>query len=64
MWRLAVALAAAALTMAEPAIAAQPTAAAPARIVAVGDVHGDYDAWVEIASKARLIDARSRWAGG
>ena len=62
MWRLAVALAAAALTMAEPAIAAQPTA--PSRIVAVGDLHGDYDAWLEIASKAGLIDRRARWAGG
>src|SRR5688500_2899129 len=64
MWRLAVALAAAALTMAEPAIAAQPKAAAPARIVAVGDLHGDYDAWLEIAARARLIDRRARWTGG
>ncbi len=64
MWRLAVALAAAALTMAEPAIAAQSKVAAPARIVAVGDLHGDYDAWLEIAARARLIDRRNRWAGG
>jgi hypothetical protein len=60
MWRLAVALAAAALTMAETAIAAPQ----PQRIVAVGDLHGDYDAWIEIASRARLIDRRNRWAGG
>ena len=64
MRRLAVMLAAVALTMAEPAIAAQPAVAAPARIVAVGDLHGDYDAWIEIATRARLIDRRSRWAGG
>jgi hypothetical protein len=50
--------------MVEPANAAQPRAAAPARIVAVGDLHGDYDAWIEIATRARLIDRRSRWAGG
>ncbi len=50
--------------MAEPAIAAQPRLAAPARIVAVGDLHGDYEAWLEIASRARLIDRRNRWAGG
>ena len=60
MLRLAVALAAAALTVAEPANAATQ----PQRIVAVGDLHGDYDAWIEIASRARLIDRRNRWTGG
>lgn len=65
MWRLAVTLAAAALTVAEPAIAAQSQRTAlPQRIVAVGDLHGDYRAWIEIASRARLIDRRNRWAGG
>ena len=34
------------------------------RIVAVGDLHGDYDAWIAIARGAGLIDARNRWAGG
>ena len=34
------------------------------RIVAVGDLHGDYDAWITIARGAGLIDARNRWAGG
>ncbi len=38
--------------------------AAPQRIVAVGDLHGDFDAWRQIALKARLIDSRNRWAGG
>src|SRR5688500_8812710 len=64
MWRLAVALAAAAMTMAQPAIAQPARASQPQRIVAVGDLHGDYDAWIEIASRARLIDRRNRWAGG
>lgn len=36
----------------------------PARIVAVGDLHGDYEAWIAIARAAGLIDARGRWAGG
>jgi len=40
---------------------AQP---APARIVAVGDIHGDNDAWLAIAKAAGLIDAKGRWAGG
>src|SRR5262245_7670554 len=37
---------------------------APARIVAVGDLHGDYDAWEAIAKSAGLVDAKGRWAGG
>jgi calcineurin-like phosphoesterase family protein len=56
--RAAIALAAAFL----PAVAA--CAATPPRIVAVGDLHGDYSAWLDIARDARLIDARGRWAGG
>jgi hypothetical protein len=36
----------------------------PGRIVAVGDLHGDYDAWLRIARGAGLIDAKGRWAGG
>jgi hypothetical protein len=34
------------------------------RIVAVGDLHGDYGTWIDIARAAGLIDARDRWAGG
>ena len=34
------------------------------RIVAVGDLHGDYQAWQTIASAAGLIDASGHWAGG
>jgi hypothetical protein len=37
---------------------------APARIVAVGDIHGDHDAWLAIVRAAGLIDAKGRWAGG
>jgi hypothetical protein len=39
-------------------------AAEPQRIVAVGDLHGDYDAWIAIARGARLVDAGNRWIGG
>jgi hypothetical protein len=39
-------------------------AAAPQRIVAVGDLHGDYQAWQTIARDAGLIDAGGHWAGG
>ena len=59
IWRLAVALAIAASMMTGPAIASQPQ-----RIVAVGDLHGDFEAWREIALRARLMDGRNRWTGG
>jgi calcineurin-like phosphoesterase family protein len=34
------------------------------RVVAVGDVHGAYDRFVEILLAAGLIDKRTRWTGG
>ena len=43
--------------------AADPIRAAPAqRIIAVGDLHGDYKAWQDIAHGAGLIDAKGHWA--
>jgi len=36
----------------------------PGRIVAVGDLHGDYAAWLDIARAAGIIDAAGHWAGG
>jgi len=36
----------------------------PPRIVAVGDLHGDYEAYEEIMLNAGLIDRRGRWRGG
>ena len=49
------------------ALMSPPASAAPSqpqRIVAVGDLHGDNQAWMTIARAAGLIDARSHWAGG
>ncbi|MDP9423327.1 MAG: metallophosphoesterase [Pseudomonadota bacterium] len=37
---------------------------APQRIVAIGDLHGDHDAWRAIARSAGLIDAKGKWSGG
>ena len=34
------------------------------RIVAIGDLHGDFAAWTTVAKAARLIDDRGRWIGG
>jgi hypothetical protein len=59
-WTNAAALALAALLIAmTPASAQQPQ-----RIVAVGDLHGDYDAWAQIARAAGIVDSRGHWAGG
>ena len=49
-------------TMLLPAVAGAQ--AAPQRIVAIGDLHGDHDAWRAIARTAGLVDAKGRWAGG
>jgi hypothetical protein len=36
----------------------------PARVIAVGDLHGDLAAWRAIARDAGLIDAKGKWVGG
>jgi calcineurin-like phosphoesterase family protein len=44
---------------------ASTAASAPApRIIAVGDLHGDYSAWMDIAHAAGLVDAGNHWAAG
>jgi hypothetical protein len=56
---------AAALVVVIPAMAVAGPAPPPARrIVAVGDLHGDFAAWRAIAMDARLVDGRGRWSGG
>lgn len=44
--------------------AAQPPQPAPQRIVAVGDIHGAFDAFVAILQSSGLIDAKRQWSGG
>lgn len=39
-------------------------ASSPQRIVAIGDLHGDYGAWIDLARAAGLVDPRGRWTGG
>jgi hypothetical protein len=47
------------------AVTAQPAAGAQQRrIIAVGDLHGDYQAWLDIARGAGLINSAGRWAAG
>jgi hypothetical protein len=35
-----------------------------ARVVAIGDLHGDYDQYTRVMQSAGLLDGRGRWAGG
>ena len=61
LWRV-VRLAAAAAVAASPALALPPPQ--PARIVAVGDLHGDFAAWRDIAGAAGVVGSRGQWTGG
>lgn len=45
-------------------VAAPDRVPASPRIVAVGDLHGDYEAYEAIVRAAGLVDGRGRWAGG
>ena len=54
----------AAVTAFPPHAIADSPAPPPTRIVAVGDLHGDHDAWRAIARAAGVVDGRGRWAGG
>ena len=47
-------------------LAVEPVAAAEGmgRIVAIGDIHGDFDAFVSILQEAGLVDTEHRWIGG
>ena len=60
LWRIAGLVIAAALAAA-PARAQQSQ---QPRIVAVGDLHGDYSAWRDIARAAGLVGPRGQWTGG
>jgi len=35
-----------------------------ARVIAIGDLHGDYAQYLKVLGDAGLVDARGRWSGG
>ena len=47
-------------------LCAAPSAAdqAAQRIIAIGDLHGDYKAFLDIVEAAGLSDAKAHWTGG
>jgi hypothetical protein len=52
------------LSAAAPALARQHTWKGVERIVAVGDLHGDADAFVEVLRAAKVIDKKNDWIAG
>lgn len=46
-----------------PLAAEDGTIEQPRRLIAVGDLHGDYDAWLAVAEHAGLVDRKGRWKG-
>ncbi len=61
LWRT-VRLVVAAAVAASPACALPPPQ--PTRIVAVGDLHGDFSVWRDIAGAAGIVDLSGHWSGG
>jgi hypothetical protein len=57
-------LAAGLLALAATTASAEDTFGNVERLVAVGDVHGDYDQLVTVLRDAALVDARLSWSGG
>jgi hypothetical protein len=57
-------LAAILLASAAHTVPAQETFKGVQRIVAIGDVHGDYDQFITVLRAAALIDGNNKWAGG
>ena len=45
-------------------VAAQDTFSGVGRVVAVGDVHGDFAQFVTVLRQAGVIDGKNQWAGG
>lgn len=62
-WKVASRILLSALAVGAAALTPPAHAQQPARIVAVGDLHGDYSAWRDIARAAGIVNAKGRWVG-
>lgn len=47
-----------------PSVQLAKESTASARVVAVGDIHGDFDALVSILQETGIIDDQHNWSGG
>ncbi|WP_265570147.1 metallophosphoesterase [Sphingomicrobium nitratireducens] len=54
----------AAIALASAPAGADAASDAGQRVVALGDLHGDYDAYIDIVAAAGLVDADGHWSGG
>jgi Calcineurin-like phosphoesterase len=52
------------LVISLPASASQAASDSPAKVVAIADVHGDFDDFVALLQHAGLIDPGHHWSGG
>ena len=52
------------LSVLPDSLGAQDTFTGVDRIVAIGDVHGDYDQFVTVLRQAGVVDDKARWTGG
>jgi hypothetical protein len=64
LFRSAALIAVAACCTLAPGYAANDDFPQPARIVVVGDVHGDFAQFTTVLKSAGLIDNKNKWAGG
>jgi hypothetical protein len=66
LWLRFVIVAASIFGMAMPTFGLAGDAATPlpARVIAIGDLHGDFAAWRDIARDAGLVNAKGNWTGG
>ena len=64
MIRLLAGLLAALMISAPNSVLAQPTWDHVARVVVIGDLHGDYGKFHDMLREAGLINARDNWSGG
>lgn len=53
-----------ALVLFAASCAAAKAPAGPQPIIAMGDLHGDYAAYIALMEEAKLVDAKGRWTGG
>jgi hypothetical protein len=47
-----------------PLLLAQDSFEGVDRIIAIGDIHGDLDAFVKLLQTAKLVDGKNNWTGG